>query len=61
LPDVKKDLRIHSTTVRLSAEELHRLERYAERERLNLSTAIRRAMLLEAERAEQLERATGTD
>jgi hypothetical protein len=58
---VKKDLRLYHLRVRLTATELAELERYANRERLSLSSAVRRVMLLEAERTEQPEQATGTD
>jgi hypothetical protein len=58
---VKKELRLFSMRVRLTSAELELLERYCERQRLSLSSAVRRVMLLEAERTEQPDRATGTD
>jgi hypothetical protein len=47
---VKKDLRICCLRVMLTPPELEELRAYADRERLSMSTAVRRAALLAAER-----------
>lgn len=50
---MKKELRIHSVRVPLTATELAELERFAERERLKVSVVVRRVVLLAAEAAEK--------